>query len=102
MSWGNGWSNNSGPGGGGWGNSAWGSNTDNKDPEGQHNASCIAGNGSWGNGGLMRNYYDESCSGCRHDRAKSSWGSQSSGGNPALKIVSLFGIGVMAKKSLWD
>jgi hypothetical protein len=95
-SWGNGWSEKCFNGG----NS--GSRSGNKDPEGTHNASCIAGSGSWGNSGLMKNYYDESCSGCRHDRSKSSWGSPQSGGNPALKIASLFGIGVLAKKSLWD
>lgn len=105
MSWGNSWGrngwSNSKFSSGGWGGSSSGCGN-NKDPEGQHNSTCIAGTGSWGHSGLMKKYYDENCSGCRHERAASTWSSRPSGENPALKLVALFGIGYIAKKSLWD
>lgn len=103
-SWGNsGWSSNGNSGSrGGWGTSTWGNNGNNPDPEGTHNNSCIAGTSGWGNSGFMTPYYDEKCPGCRHDRSKSSWTNRKSGGNPTLQFCALFGVGAVAKKSLWD
>lgn len=106
MSWGSSWGNSgwsSSSSSGKWGQSSWGDSGHNKDPEGEHNSSCIAGSGGWGKSGLMSGYYDEKCSGCRHDRAKTPWGSTpSGGGNPVAKMLTLFGAGYVAKKSLWD
>lgn len=103
MSWGNSWGNSNGGSQGSWGTSSWCSNSGGCNPEGQHHGQCIAGS-SWSNNGMFGSgsSYDENCPGCRRDRACSTWSNRSSGGNPALKLASLFGVGVIAKKSLWD
>ncbi|KAL4231070.1 hypothetical protein ACF0H5_008653 [Mactra antiquata] len=102
-SWGtSSWSNTSKSGSShGWGNTSWSNNEDNIEPEGTHSSSCIAGTSGWGNSGLMTSFYDEKCSGCRHERSSCSWTNKKSGANPAWKFCALFGIGVTAKKSLW-
>lgn len=106
MSWGSSWgSSNAAVAGGTWGTSSWSSSSHgSKDfgPEGQHYNQCIAGNTWGGKNGILGGCYDENCPGCRHDRAGSTWSSSSSGGNAALKLATLFGVGVLAKKSLWD
>jgi hypothetical protein len=99
MSWGNSWS--SGSAGSGWGNSGKDSDN-NKEPEGQHISSCIAGAGPWGHNGLMSGCYDEHCSGCRHDRAGSTWSGSKSGINMAVKLAAFLGMGVATKKGIWD
>ncbi|KAL4235242.1 hypothetical protein ACF0H5_006880 [Mactra antiquata] len=106
MSWGSSWGTNglssSGNSGGKWGSSSWGNNGNNKDPEGQHNPSCISGNSGWGSKGPMSGYYDESCSGCRHERSATTWGTTPSGGNTVATLAKLVGGAYIARKSLWD
>lgn len=101
MSWNSSWGK-SGFSRNGWGSSSWsGSNSCHRVPEGQHYNQCIAGH-TWGNNSVMGMTYDERCSGCRHHRVGSTWGSCKNDGNPVLKLAGIFGVGTIAKKSLWD
>ncbi|WAR13257.1 hypothetical protein MAR_027437 [Mya arenaria] len=73
----------------------------NKDPAGQHGASCIAGSDGWCSSRWGRPFYDEGCPGCRHARAGGSFasGGQESG---VFKVLSVVGGYKQAKMSLWD
>ncbi|WAR13251.1 hypothetical protein MAR_027431 [Mya arenaria] len=76
-------------------------NNNNPDPEGQHSPSCIAGSSGWGRNGWGSSYYDESCSGCRHDRSAGSFGSNNKA-KGVFKLLAVVGGVKLAKKSLWD
>lgn len=97
MSWGNSWGNDK------WSNSFSGGNSysENREPEGTHNASCISDSGGWGSTGWGRASYDENCSGCRHERARSSIGAYSQGQAVSLLVALIGGSGKNRKKSIW-
>lgn len=93
MSWGSSWSKNE------WGN-GWGASgvsiSRESSKNGQHRSTCTAGIGMWG-GNSYR--YDDSCPGCRQDRAIGR--ANTNKGSAAITLVSMFTGAKVAKNSLW-